>query len=179
MTTEIDYQAIATVAVGLLCTIGFLGLDPSKQRQLWQEALDLDRKLHPDRPPIVVWTAGEGDAAPARAGGPGPGPEPAPGPPADRCLDRRGGRRGPSAQARQHSARRGPRPSEPRRTMNETVSIEVPKGSAPMSLHFSDADPVAECHLAGCRWHGHGDSVNDAVLAWTKHLSTEHSNDWE
>ena len=63
--------------------------------------------------------------------------------------------------------------------MNETITIEVPRGSAPMSLHFSDADPVAECHIAGCRWYGHGDSVNDAVLAWTKHLSAEHSNDWE
>jgi hypothetical protein len=69
MTTKIDYQAIATVAVDLLCTIGFLGLDPSKQRQLWQEALDLDRKLHPDRPPIVVWTAGEGDVDPPRKPG--------------------------------------------------------------------------------------------------------------
>ena len=59
----------ATVAVDLLCTIGFLGLDPSKQRQLWQEALDLDRKLHPDRPPIVVWTEEEGDVDPPRKPG--------------------------------------------------------------------------------------------------------------
>ena len=69
MTTRVDYQAIATVAVDLLCTIGFLGLDPSKQRQLWQEALDLDRRLHPDRPPIVVWTAEEGDVDPPRKPG--------------------------------------------------------------------------------------------------------------
>ena len=69
MTTRVDYQAIATVAVDLLCTIGFLGLDPSKQRQLWQEALDLDRKLHPDRPPIIVWTEEEGDVDPPRKPG--------------------------------------------------------------------------------------------------------------
>jgi hypothetical protein len=69
MTTKVDYRAIATAAVDLLCTIGFLGLDPSKQRQLWQEALDLDRKLHPDRPPIIVWTEEEGDVEPPRKPG--------------------------------------------------------------------------------------------------------------
>jgi hypothetical protein len=69
MTTKVDYRAIATVAVDLLCTLGCYGLDPSKQRQLWQEALDLDRKLHPDRPPIVVWTEEEGDVDPPRKPG--------------------------------------------------------------------------------------------------------------
>jgi len=63
--------------------------------------------------------------------------------------------------------------------MGETELIAVPKGSAPMSLHFSDADPIAGCHVVGCRWHGHGDSLNDAVLAWTKHLTAEHRGDWE
>ena len=63
--------------------------------------------------------------------------------------------------------------------MGETMEINVPKGSAAMSLHFSDADPVAECHVGTCRWHGHGDSLNDAVTAWTKHLTAEHRNDWE
>lgn len=61
----------------------------------------------------------------------------------------------------------------------ETATIEVREGSAPMSLHFNDADPVAECHVADCKWHGHGDSLNDAVTAWTKHLTAEHRNDWE
>jgi hypothetical protein len=38
-----------------------------------------------------------------------------------------------------------------------------------MTLEFDDADPVATCE---CGWHGHGDSINDAVLAWTKHLTS-------
>ena len=59
------------------------------------------------------------------------------------------------------------------------MTITVPARSAAMSLHFDDADPVAECHLAGCKWHAHGDSLNDAVLAWTKHLTATHSGDWE
>jgi hypothetical protein len=64
--------------------------------------------------------------------------------------------------------------------------IGVRAGSAPMSLHFSDASPVAECHVRTgqpsgmtlCQWHGHGDSINDAVLAWTKHLTEQHREDW-
>jgi purine nucleoside permease len=63
--------------------------------------------------------------------------------------------------------------------MTTTTTIEVREGSAPMSLHFSDADPVAACHVAECEWHGHGDSLNDAVTAWTKHLTASHGNDWE
>lgn len=61
----------------------------------------------------------------------------------------------------------------------QTEQIEVRKGSAPMSLHFDDMDPTAECHIKACRWHGHGDSVNDAVLAWTAHLAAKHRGDWE
>jgi hypothetical protein len=57
--------------------------------------------------------------------------------------------------------------------------IVVRERSAPMSLHFSDADPVAECHVRDCRWHGHGDSLNDAVTAWTAHLTAKHREDWE
>jgi hypothetical protein len=57
--------------------------------------------------------------------------------------------------------------------------ILVKEGSAPMSLHFDDADPVAECHVKECRWHGHGDSLNDAVTAWTAHLARDHRGDWE
>lgn len=63
--------------------------------------------------------------------------------------------------------------------MGETETIEIPKGAAAMSLHFDDADPVAVCALTGCRWHAHGDSLNDAVTAWTKHLTEQHRNDWE
>jgi hypothetical protein len=61
----------------------------------------------------------------------------------------------------------------------QTRQIEVREGAAPMSLHFEDVDPVAECHVKDCRWHGHGDSVNDAVLAWTAHLAAKHAEDWE
>ena len=57
--------------------------------------------------------------------------------------------------------------------------IEVRKGSAPMSLHFDDSDPVAECHVKGCRWHAHGDSLRDATDAWVSHLATKHRGDWE
>lgn len=48
-----------------------------------------------------------------------------------------------------------------------------------MSLHFEDADPVANCHVKDCQERFHGDSVNDAVLAWTKHLSQKHVTDWD
>ena len=47
-----------------------------------------------------------------------------------------------------------------------------------MTLHFEDADPVATCRTANCRQHFHGDSVNDAVLAWTAHLAADHRSDW-
>ena len=57
--------------------------------------------------------------------------------------------------------------------------IVVKERSAPMSLYFDDADPVAECHVKDCRWHGHGDSLNDAVTAWTSHLARDHRGDWE
>jgi hypothetical protein len=48
-----------------------------------------------------------------------------------------------------------------------------------MSLHFDDADPVATCRTGGCRWHTHGDAINDAVLAWTWHVAEEHREDWD
>ena len=64
--------------------------------------------------------------------------------------------------------------------------IEAPEGAALMALHFDDADPVARCLIAKtagpsgqCGWHGHGDSINDAVKAWTGHLTAEHRDDWE
>jgi hypothetical protein len=61
-----DYKAIATEAVDLLCRIGYLGLDPSQQRRLWQTALDLDRRLYPHRERTIVWTEEEGDIDPPR-----------------------------------------------------------------------------------------------------------------
>jgi hypothetical protein len=64
--TATDHRRIATQAVSLLLTIGCYGLDRSKQRELWQRALDLDRHLHPGFPPTTVWTAGEGDIDPPR-----------------------------------------------------------------------------------------------------------------
>ena len=72
-----DYRFIAERAVDLLCTIGFSGLHPSRQRELWQMALDLDRELHPCRPPVTVWTEGGGDINPPRRadGTPLPVPE--------------------------------------------------------------------------------------------------------
>lgn len=63
---QIDYKAIATQAVDLLCSIGLLGLHPSQQRRLWQMALDMDRKLNPHRERTVVWTEEEGDIDPPR-----------------------------------------------------------------------------------------------------------------
>ena len=64
--TPPDYQAIAIVAVDLLCTLGCYGLDASRERELWQQALDLDRRLHPDRARVVVWTPEDGDVDPPR-----------------------------------------------------------------------------------------------------------------
>ena len=66
MSTRIDYRAIALEAVDLLCSVGFTGLHPDRQRELWQRALDMDRRLHPDREPITVWTEEEGDVDPPR-----------------------------------------------------------------------------------------------------------------
>ena len=75
MSAKIDYKTIAIVAVDLLCQLGCYGLDPSQQRRLWQEALDLDRRLYPDRPPIIVWTEEEGDVDPPRKPSMTPTPE--------------------------------------------------------------------------------------------------------
>jgi hypothetical protein len=60
-----------------------------------------------------------------------------------------------------------------------TRTVTVRERSAPMTLHFDDIDVVATCHVGECHWHSHGDSVNDAVRAWTKHLSEKHSSEWE
>lgn len=47
-----------------------------------------------------------------------------------------------------------------------------------MSLHFDDVDPISTCLVGGCHWHAHGDSLNDAVLAWTRHVAQMHRQDW-
>ena len=63
--------------------------------------------------------------------------------------------------------------------------VDVPADAALMSLHFDDADPIATCLIVPeatpgkqCGWHAHGDSLNDAVKAWTAHLTAEHRDDW-
>lgn len=61
-----EYRSIAEQAVSLLCSIGYHGLHPDRQRELWQKALDLDRRLHPSFPPVTVWTEEEGDIDPPR-----------------------------------------------------------------------------------------------------------------
>ena len=61
-----NYKRVAHQAVELLLTIGFSGLDPSRQRELWQVALDLDRELHPGLRKVTVWTKEEGDIIPPR-----------------------------------------------------------------------------------------------------------------
>lgn len=48
-----------------------------------------------------------------------------------------------------------------------------------MSLGFGDADPIATCRTKNCTKHFHGDSINDAVLAWTAHLAEDHLDDWD
>lgn len=40
-----------------------------------------------------------------------------------------------------------------------------------MTLGWSDCDPIAECH---CGARLKGDSINDALIAWGKHLSMIH-----
>jgi hypothetical protein len=47
-------------------------------------------------------------------------------------------------------------------------------GAAGMRLGWNDCDPVAICH---CGARCVGDSVNDAVLAWTRHLTTVHKGE--
>lgn len=61
-----DYKRIAEQAVDLLCSVGFSGLHPSRQRELWQQALDLDRQLRPALAKVTVWTPEEGDVHPPR-----------------------------------------------------------------------------------------------------------------
>lgn len=56
--TAPDYKTIAEDAVSLLCTLGYLGLDRSQERRLWQEALNLDP---PRREPASV-TSTRGNA---------------------------------------------------------------------------------------------------------------------
>lgn len=55
------------------------------------------------------------------------------------------------------------------------LAEEVPAFEARMQLGFDDCDPVATCHCgARCK----GDSVNDALTAWGRHLTTVHKGEW-
>lgn len=57
-----------------------------------------------------------------------------------------------------------------------------------MRLAFGDASPIAYCTTSPstssqtldgtCRWHGHGDSMRDAVTSWSAHVAAEHRRDW-
>lgn len=62
-----------------------------------------------------------------------------------------------------------------------TVKVSRLQGtndSIGMSMHFDDADPVAVCLVQDCRQHFHGDSRNDAMMAWSEHVSKDHREDW-
>lgn len=59
-----------------------------------------------------------------------------------------------------------------------TYWVDEEPGDPGMTLHFEDADPVAVCATGDCQWSGHGDSINDAVTAWTAHLADKHRDDW-
>lgn len=60
----------------------------------------------------------------------------------------------------------------------DRLAARTKDGLMPMGLEFDDADPVARCLIGACQWHGHGDCLNDAVLAWTAHLAADHRDDW-
>ena len=46
---------------------------------------------------------------------------------------------------------------------------------ARMELDFKECDPVATCD---CGARCFGDSINDALIAWGKHLTTVHRGEW-
>lgn len=58
------------------------------------------------------------------------------------------------------------------------MALRATNDNIGMSMHFSDADPVAVCLVLGCQMHFHGDSRNDAMLAWSAHVSKDHREDW-
>jgi hypothetical protein len=59
------------------------------------------------------------------------------------------------------------------------MALRATNDNIGMSMHFSDADPVAVCLVLGCQMHFHGDSRNDAMAAWSAHVSKDHREDWE
>jgi DNA segregation ATPase FtsK/SpoIIIE-like protein len=86
--TAPDYRRIAEQSVSLLLSVGCWGLHSSRQRELWQRALDLDRQIHPSLPHVLVWTKEEGVIDPPRtaAGGSFPVPAGSALPPVDERL---------------------------------------------------------------------------------------------
>ena len=55
------------------------------------------------------------------------------------------------------------------------VASARPAGElAGMTLNFSDCDPVSACTVTGCGWTAHGDSINDALIAWGAHATMKH-----
>ncbi len=48
-----------------------------------------------------------------------------------------------------------------------------------MSMHFNDASPVAVCLVLSCQMRFHGDSRNDAMEAWSAHVSKDHREAWD
>lgn len=62
---------------------------------------------------------------------------------------------------------------------SELNALAPSKDTIGMSMHFNDADPVAVCLVIGCGQHFHGDSRNDAMTAWSEHVSKHHREDWD
>jgi hypothetical protein len=62
--------------------------------------------------------------------------------------------------------------------IDTTIGLRATEDTIGMSMHFSDADPIAVCLVRGCGKHFHGDSRSDATNAWSDHVSAEHRADW-
>jgi hypothetical protein len=65
--------------------------------------------------------------------------------------------------------------SEPQHFTAEVTEGKDIADGVKVLLSFSDADPVMTCQ---CGAKCFGDSVNDALIAWGKHVTTEHREDW-
>src|SRR3954465_13555510 len=58
------------------------------------------------------------------------------------------------------------------------MALRATNDNIGMSMHFSDADPIAVCLVLGCQQHFHGDSRNEQPHAWSAHVSKDHREDW-